>query len=80
MTLALSYERSTTAKIELDFRNKVELRGNKAASLEITGDDGTPRGLLRIGRAGIDYFEHRPGRPTPVRKSWDQIIEFLSRQ
>lgn len=63
--------------LQLKFRNEVELRGSKAATLQIFDNQGTAMGSLRIGGAGLTYFRPGPGRPSPIKKSWEEVLGFF---
>ncbi len=65
-------------KIELQFNNNVELKGQKFATLEIKDTQDQPLGRLVIGKVGLTYC--RPGQwiRTGTRKSWEEVIEIFS--
>ena len=66
------------ADIELDFHNRVELRGNKIATLHIYDTQREPLGRLIIGRGGITYCKPGQWIRTGIKKTLEEVIESFS--
>ncbi len=65
------------AQIELEVHNRAPLNGNRTATLHLKDSNDQPLGKLQIGRGGITFLSGGPGRPSPRKKSWEAVIEFL---
>lgn len=65
------------ANIEMDFHNKVDLRGNKAATFNIADNEGNSLGRLRLGRGYVRYFKPGKGPHRPVKLTWERFVELL---